>query len=212
MIFLTQAPARDISASAVAIKIALMSIADAQLWHHKIQPAATKANGSDRKWNWPSMRRWLPLSEIAFGRRAPAYTVWAEATNNKAVPVGMVLLSEGYASLDGSSKKSVYMWFMSAAPDSVMRENGLSVIPKLGRVLIDIGVTHSHNCGYGGRIGLHAAPEGGDKLFAFYKHIGMSLLPGSAILPKLSRINDGRYFYFDALQAKKWSDSLNSYR
>ena len=211
MKFLTQAPARD-GLAQVAIKITSMSIADARLWHQLIQPASAEAGDADQNWNWPSMRRWLPLTEIALGRRAPAFSVWVESVNGEAIPAGMILLCEGYPSLDNSGAQSIYIWFMAAAPESALLANGIKAIPKLGRVLIDIGVTHSHNCGYHGRIGLHASPQGGDKLLSFYRNAGFTLLPVEAKLPRESRTNDGRYLYFDEHQAKKWSNSLNSCR
>lgn len=189
-----------------------MSQGDADYWHRSIQPDATTLGGPDAGWDWPGMRRWLPVVEFARGRRAPAFTVWAQAQDGQAVPIAMTLLSEGYAALHDAAKRSVYLWFMAAAPEEAMRRHGLPIVPRLGRVLVDIAVTHSHNCGYGGCIGLHAAPAGGQKLFDMYRNVGLSLLSGSAALPGYLRNNDGRYFYLDELQAQKWSNSLNSYR
>ena len=72
-------------------------------------------------------------------RRAPAYTVWAEGANGTAVPIAMILLSEGYSALHDGSKRSVYIWFMAAAPEASLSRRGVPMVPKLGRVLVDIG-------------------------------------------------------------------------
>ena len=152
MQFLQHAPGRD-GVSSVPIKIALMSIGDAARWQRQIQPYAQEAGAPDRNWNWPYMRRWLPLTEMALGRRAPALTVWTRGANDAPVPVAMILLAEGHSALNDHAKQSVFLWFMAAAPEAALREYGVRVLPKLGRVLIDIAVTHSHNCGYAGRIG-----------------------------------------------------------
>ena len=215
MQFVQYAPQRN-GIDVLPIKVGLMSQADADYWHKYVQPDIRNlaASGApDAQWNWSSMRRWLPLVELLRSRRAPAFTVWAEGSNNRAVPISMILLSEGYSALDDDSKQCVYIWFMGAAPEATMRQRfGMQIIPKLGRVLIDIAVTQSHNLGYGGRIGLHAAPAGGQKLVDMYRNFGLNLLPSSARLPAYIRSNDGRYFYLNELQAGKWSNSLNSYR
>jgi len=211
MQFVQYAPERG-GPGSLPIKIALMSQADADFWHRFVQPDVASLNGADAKWNWSSMRRWLPVVELARGRRAPAYTVWAEGANNAAVPIAMTLLSEGYSALHDGSKRSIYVWFMAAAPEPTLLRYGVPMVPKLGRVLVDIAVTHSHNCGYGGCIGLHAAPAGGQKLLDIYGVMGLMPLPAAAGMPAYLRINDGRYFYLNEPEAQKWSNSLSPYR
>ncbi|MFY9317669.1 MAG: hypothetical protein WAO95_19180 [Burkholderiales bacterium] len=195
-------------ASPVPIRIALMSQADAEFWHRHVQPDIVALGRTDANWDWRRMRQWLPVVEFARGRRAPAFVVLAQA-EEKAAPVGMALLSEGYSALHDGSKRSVFVWFVAAAPEETMRRLGVSGIPKLLRALIDVGVTHSHNVGYRGCTGLHAAPEGKQDLFDRYVKIGLTPLLGIANVPGYLRFNDGRYFYLDEPDARKWSNALN---
>jgi hypothetical protein len=85
---------------------------------------------------------------------------------------------------------------------------------------MDVALTESYNRRLTGRLGLHAAPRGGDKLLNWYESPGgggMKRLPPTSALPAGARSaigrvklmirgnlrtrNDGRYFYHDETSA-----------
>ncbi|NMO19471.1 hypothetical protein HPC49_42485 [Pyxidicoccus fallax] len=58
---------------------------------------------------------------------------------------------------------------------------------------------------------LHADPQGGDNLLGWYKKLGMSAVPREAHISR-ARKNDGRYFYFNEIDALLFSKSNDKYR
>jgi hypothetical protein len=75
--------------------------------------------------------------------------------------------------------------------------------PALGRALLDNAIVLSQHAGSAGRIGLHAAPAGGQALVQLYENCGLTLLPSDVPLPSGIRgKNDGRYLYADEIKAE----------
>ena len=127
----------------------------------------------------------------------------------------MSIVIEEYPYLDIEHPgESNFMWFMSAADAQVLAaEFGMSHPPALGRVLLDNAIVLSQNAGLEGRIGLHAAPAGGDGLLVMYGRCGLMRLPATAVLPPaVRRRNDGRFFYADERVAETLAVALDASR
>lgn len=103
-----------------------------------------------------------------------------------------------------NSKSSLFVWFLSRAPDTYLRtalRTDPEGVPKLlMQIGVDVAITHSFHLGHKGRIGLHAAPAGEELLLRKYEQdCGMVRLPEDVALPlgfrRLMAPNRGRYFY-----------------
>jgi hypothetical protein len=165
----------------------------------------------DRTWDW----RWqIPL--IAFGgglvRRPRLFQLCAGLDD---YPIGMVALLENERWVDDEGRSAVYVWYLSAAPRTALTQfPGVGLV---GRATLDLAVTISLNGAPKGRLWLHADPEGGDELMAWYGAQGLSpvsrdarpTLPGAVVRP---RRNDGRYFCLIEARARAVSRDLNRYR
>lgn len=119
------------------------------------------------------------------------------------MPVAMAILVENYPHLPDATMRAVFLWYATRCPDNVM-QLGLDTAPdsipkRLMEISVDLAVTHSFNKDTRGRVGLHAAAEGGAELCRKYASFGMMRLPRDHPLPKGIRSvasgNDGRYFY-----------------
>jgi len=109
----------------------------------------------------------------------------------------MSILIDDYPHLDiEDPSQSNFVWFISAGDSGVLsKEFGVSDPPSLGRALLDCAIVLSENAGFDGRIGLHSAPQGGQRLLDFYVKCGLTNLPKEASLPvSVTRRNDGRFF------------------
>ena len=183
--------------TSVPIRVALMQSRDASFWHARVQPiirASTEVR-ADKKWDWRIFRRVLPLSQRLQRRRCLALTTFAENANGDAVPVAMHLLIERYAHLPDHAQRATFIWFLCGMPKEGYSQFDIGGVPSMGRVCIDIALTASKYLGNFGRIGLHAAPAGGDRLRAFYEnHCKLLNLDTSSPLPAL-HANDGGFFY-----------------
>ena len=86
----------------------------------------------------------------------------------------------------------------------------------LGRITLDVAVTHSLNSGGGGRTALYADQEGGETLLDWYRAQGMSVLPSDKRIPpgprRLFKPSDGRYCYYTHETAVRASAELDLYR
>ena len=103
-------------------------------------------------------------------------------------------------------RKAVFLWYLADAPTDVLRyyletkhsELKDIKLPKmLGSIGLDIAVTHAFNTNLEGRTELHAAKEGGERLFRWYEKQGMTPLPKSQRLPigrQMATGNDGGVF------------------
>ncbi len=168
------------------------------IWDRRIQPVIRELpHRLDREWNWSKMYRYLPIGERiwGWGRGMAGYAVQVQNDYGDEVPAGLVLLSLGFPALDDNREKSVFLWYLAAAPTKALRDLGVSAKPKLLEILVDIALVVSKTQGYGGKIGLRAANEGGKKLLEEYQtRCNLLTLPPSAKIRGV-RVNDGRYFY-----------------
>jgi hypothetical protein len=85
----------------------------------------------------------------------------------------MSMLIEGYPYLDATKDAdSYFVWFVSSAdPDILKKDFQMSHPPALGRALLDNAIVLSQHAGSAGRIGLHAAPAGGQALVQLYENV-----------------------------------------
>jgi hypothetical protein len=97
---------------------------------------------------------------------------------------------------------TTYLAYLSAAPAQYLEEKKLPKI-RVGKALIDATLQFSVSIGAGGRLLLHAAPEGGEHLMAYYEKSGFEKVSPDRELgdgfsrPFRYRFNDGRYFIAD---------------
>jgi hypothetical protein len=182
----------------IPIKVVLMTLDHAVYWDRVIQPRIRATGGrADRLWLWTFFRTVLVLAQQVQGRRAIGLVTMLRADNGSAVPAAMTLLIDPYFDLGSSPSRSVnstFVWFLASAPSEVLGELGVSEPPSLGTACLDNALVYSKNNGWLGKIGLHCAVEGGQRLFEFYKNRKLILLPQGIKLP-VRRANDGRFFY-----------------
>lgn len=196
-----------VTKAAVPIKVVPMTADYVAFWHQSIQPFINKSTEprADRHWRWSLLYQITRLMP-----RYSGYCVVAQGLDGVSVPVGMLVVIGDYPWLRNRRHKSSFLWFLAAAPDSAMKALGITDPPSLGRVLVDTGIVDSYRSGHDGRIGLHAAPKGGNRLFDFYRNVCNLLnLPKFFALPlgpasikqtlvSLPVANDGRFFYTDS--------------
>jgi hypothetical protein len=200
------------SSAFVDVVVRQGSIKDARNWHALIQPHVAKQAALDAKWHWPRMFLHYSASERLMGRRVRLMCIDIPQ-GDVALPLARLLLSEGYPSLDGSSRKCVYVWYLAAAPTAALEAQGLSYRPLMAlEAIIDTAIQRSMELGYDGRVGLHAHAAGGYKLYCKYRdRARMRALKGAAELTwarRLSGGNDGRYFWSDGTLSKSLVNSL----
>ena len=147
--------------------------------------------------------------------RVRAYCYVTADANGLAVPVGMLLTYSKYPWLLNHGVRSTYIWFLAAAPDCAQTAAMIVSPVSTGRALLDAGFVESVRDNNGGRIGLHADPNGGKLLLKFYEeYCGLSRLPANKLLPlgpvsvmqalQNQGLNDGRYFTGSEMQAKSF--------
>ncbi len=194
-------------------------------WHSNIQPAINDEGLADKDWNW----RWICSTVRLFAnlnRQRPAALMLGLAQKelhevlqmpkppSALFPVALVMIVECYYDFEHFSERTPFLWYLSTFPKSLLER-----LPEekqarmLGIAALDVCITHSAQVGSAGRIGLHAAQEGEERLFNWYKKQGMT-----AVDPKLkfplpcARKNDGRYFFHNEVTAWKSWIALQAYR
>ena len=198
----------------VSVIVSSMRPDDATFWHNRVQPliARTNEDRADKKWDWRFFRRVLPLTQRLQGRRCLALATLAKNDAGEAVPVAMHLMIERYPHLRDHTSEATFLWFMSAMPKDAYVEFHISgQAPSLGYVCVDVALTASQQLGLQGRIGLHCAPAGLDRLFNFYVRAGLENLPKEAPMP-MYHVNDGRYFYSEPEMATGLLSGLDHLR
>lgn len=195
-----------VSKAAVPIKVVPMTADYVAFWHQSVQPFVNAAavSRADKRWRW-SVLYMVTRIMPRFG----GYCITVPGPGGESIPAGMLVVVRDYPWLRGRPYKSSFLWFLASAPDNAMTALGVTDPPSLGRTLVDTGVVDSFRSGHEGRIGLHAAPKGGPRLFDFYKNICKLLnLNKSSKLPvglagfkqalvSFPVANDGRFFYTD---------------
>ncbi len=214
----TEAPTK--SGVLMPVRVLNMTMAHALWWDERIQPVIDNDTGSraDRGWRWPHM-----LANIAVAanllQQSPRGLVLGVERSGHLCPCAMILLVERYPYLLDHRLSSVFVWYVTRAPDSALvRQIGVGPgrIPKrLMTLALDAAITHSFNLALRGRVGLHASPDGGEGVVGKYSSLGMLRLPMDRLLPfGYRRIagNDGRYFYHDEDSALLRSRLLDEFR
>ena len=220
--FVSRAPTK--SGEEVGIWVTRMTLPHVLWWHSHVQPVIDEdPQRADRDWNW---LLYVPFSTLAGGlqaRQPIGYTVGLRVEEtNKLIPCALVQLLGRFPALDSAKGKSVFVWFLSTAPDEALltiKEHSIPEdhIPKrLGSITLDVAVTHSINRYRLGRTALYADEDGGDPLLEWYQRQGMSVLPAGERLPRsprrLIKPSDGRYCYYTVQSALVASRSLDSLR
>jgi hypothetical protein len=200
----------------VDIRVTDMTARDALWWDTRLGPKhASIAARADRLWSWSVLLPMCHLVQRTKRRYCRPLVIWARTDEGRFLRAGMSIVVEDYPYLDVRHPgKSNFVWFMSAADSEVLAaEFGMSHPPALGRVLLDNAIVLSQNAGFEGRMGLHAAPAGGDGLLAMYGRCGLTHLPATAALPPaVRRVNDGRFFYADEVVAERLAAALDASR
>ena len=214
--FVRRAPSKANPGRFVDIRITDMTAGDALWWDRYLGPHhARDHTRADRFWAWLVLLPMCHLVQLAKGRFCRPLVIWARADNGQFVRAGMSILIESYPHLDVQDlSDSCFVWFISAGDSAVLQRRWrLSDPPSLGRVLLDSPVVLSQNSGWGGRIGLHAAPQGGQRLIDFYVKSQLVQLPPSAALPPpVTRRNDGRFFFANPTVAETSAARLDADR
>ncbi len=183
-------------------------------WDVRIQPHILSGSArADKYWSWALLRSVFPIAQYAKRRRrCIALTPLIRNQSGQAVPAAMSLFIERYPHLPVNEQEAVFVWFISSAPRTALAKLGVQTAPSLGRILIDTALVASMNMGLEGRIGLHCARAGGDRLQDFYlNHCKLSHLCKGTIM-SVGRASDGRFFYTDESLADSLVQELNPYR
>ena len=220
--FARRAPTQ--SGEDVPIRVAKMTAPHVLWWHSHVQPIIDRdPSRADNDWNW---LLYVPFAEVA-GRvliRKPAgYTVGlTDPERDRFVPCALVQLLGRVPALDDHHRESVFVWFLSTAPDEALSSIADHPIPadriprRLGSIALDVAVTHSLNERRLGRTALYADERGGDALLQWYHRRGMTVLPDEAKLPpgprRLLKPSDGRYCYYTVPAAVEVSKELDPLR
>jgi hypothetical protein len=175
-------------------------------WDQWIQPFVNRVEGpqADKGWRWPLKWAQTLLIGGLLDQQPRGFVVGVQPDAGLFVPCIIMSFVENYPYLPDNSKSSLFLWFVSRAPDAYLLK-ALHVsadrVPKLlMQIASDAAITHSFHLGHEGRIGLHAAPEGEEPLIRKYQHdCGMLRLPEDSPLPlgfrRWMAPNRGRYFY-----------------
>ena len=211
------------SGDEVPIRVAKMKASHVLWWHSHVQPIIDRdPDRADNGWNW---LLYVPFAEVAgtvLTRRPAGYTIGlCNEERDRFVPCALVQLLGRVPALDDHDRESVFVWFLSTAPEEALTTIEDHPIPvdqvprRLGSIALDVAVTHSLNKRRLGRTALYADERGGDALLAWYRRRGMALLPDDDELPpgprRLLKPSDGRYCYYTvpaAVEASKELDPL----
>jgi hypothetical protein len=194
------------------------TIDDARTWHEQVQPYMHKNKRVDAAWNWPSMLKRYSFIESLRRRDVSLFCLELPGKKGNAVPLALMMLSEGYPAIDGSGQGSVFLWYLAKAPSPALNALGYAFAsPALVlEALLDTAIQRSYELGYDGRVGLHAAPEGGIDLFCKYRDdTRMTALLRKAVLSQGRRMltgNDDRYFWTGPDLSRSLSKSFDYLR
>jgi hypothetical protein len=198
-----------------------MTSTHAAWWHENVQPSIDSSDEirADKGWRWPRIFATRRLAARLLLQR-PTGLVAGVVRNREFLPTCMLLLVEAYPYLLDPSEGSAFVWYATRCPDDVLQRalrTGPEQVPKrLMEITIDLAVTHSYNLMLQGRLGLHAAQEGGQDLRRKYEQLGLIRFDRSKPLPRGIRAwllgNDGNYFFHSEESALKASQRLDIYR
>lgn len=220
--FVSRAPTE--SGQPIGIRVTHMKLSHVLWWHSHVQPLIDRdPERGDRNWNWLLYVSFATLAGGVLARQPVGYTIGIYAENtDRYIPCALVQLLGRFPALNAHKRKSVFVWFLSTAPDEALlsiKDHPIAAdrLPKrLGTIALDVAVTHSLNKRRLGRTALYAEESGGNELLEWYQKKGMSLLPADQRLPRgprrLFKPSDGRYCYFTVDAALELSRALDSLR
>jgi hypothetical protein len=201
-----------------------MTAAQVMWWHSHVQPIIDRdPSRADNGWNWMLYVPFAELGGRVLMRKPVGYAVGlSDSESDRFVPCALVQLLGRVPALDEHDRESVFVWFLSTAPDEALtsiEDHPISEdqIPRrLGTIALDVAVTHSLNERRFGRTALYADERGGDVLLQWYQRRGMTVLPDEDTLPRgprrLLKPSDGRYCYYTVPAAIEASEELDSLR
>lgn len=219
--FVRRAPTK--SGEDVPIHIAKMTAAHVLWWHSHVQPIIDRdPTRADKDWNWLLYASFAEVAGRVLVRKPVGYTVGVtDPELDRFVPCALVQLLGRVPALDDHDRESVFVWFLSTAPDEALTTIEDYPIPedriprRLGSIALDVAVTDSLNRRRFGRTALYADERGGEPLLQWYRRRGMTVLPDEDELPpgprRLLKPSDGRYCYYTvpaAIAASKELDPL----
>ncbi|ELB2035716.1 TPA: hypothetical protein ACVU4C_001000 [Vibrio parahaemolyticus] len=208
----------DNSGHLIDITITEATMKHIEFWHENVQKTYVKKDDkrADKKWNWVwNFKFYKRLMGLL--RQSPKCYCICMNKRGRFIPLGLVLLAGEYPYLENHEENSSFIWYLTTAPKAfLLNYLDEKEIPDISNITVDIGVTLSFQNSHEGKMGLHAAPEGGQWLIDFYEGCSLKQLDPDARLPngirKFIAKNDGRYFYFDSQSAFAFSTSLDSLR
>lgn len=188
----------------------------ARIWHQQIQPEIDKdPQRPDAGWNWPYVIAPFTL----FGGWRRTCRIFQISLRDDNLPAAMIAILQNERWFDDEHEQAVFLWYLSTAPASMLTKIdsfGAAHYPTMiGTAALDIALCVAlDECE--GRLWLHAASGGGDKLLNWYAQKGMRNIDRRqhATLPGFGkgRKNDGRYFFFYEKLALEAYGALNKYR
>jgi hypothetical protein len=236
----------EVEGGTLEARVIVMDEYDAAWWDEHVQRYINELPfaRADQKWIWPRILATRALVADLLLQQPIAYVVEVLDATGVFRPAVMLMLVDAYPYLPKHDLASVFVWYLSPAPrDYFVKELGIAPdkapdSKELMRAGMDVALTESYNRRLTGRLGLHAAPRGGDKLLDWYKSPaegerksrggGMKPLPPTSALPpgmrsavgrvkliiggSLKKRNDGRYFYHDESTAFVASRSMDPCR
>ncbi|MGB3051029.1 MAG: hypothetical protein WBB42_08515 [Polyangiales bacterium] len=216
--FVRRAPTK--SGEDIRIHVAKMTAPHVLWWHSHVQPIIDHdPTRADNGWNW---LLYVPFAEVAglvLTRKPAGYTIGiTDPERDRFIPCALVQLLGRVPALDDHDRESVFVWFLSTAPDEALTSIEDHPIPedriprRLGSIALDVAVTHSLNHRRFGRTALYADERGGDPLLQWYRRRGTTVLPDEEKLPpgprRLLKPSDGRYCYYTVPAAIEVSKEL----
>lgn len=228
--YVTKAPSLE-KGTLADIDVVYLNKGLINFWHNNIQPYINKhKKRSDYGWNWYNIE-WRARALQILTNQNPcgfAIVVPHEISGDKVdIPVVMIQLVANYPHLDDNKQNSSFLWYFSNAPEEALLQIkdpdtdqpllSDNRTPKLlGSLGLDTALIHSILEENAGRLGLHAAPKGGKRLFDWYLSKEMMNLPTSKALPNGVRSvvtgNDGRYFCYNKHVALKMTKEYDKFR
>lgn len=211
----------------VPVRVVRMTARLAKQWHAQVQPLVDRgyvvapraqpgqATRADVGWNWPRWRLLAGLHAAAAhlpgtaSGPAIALSMVVETGATGLFPVGMLTaVPRLHCNAFGTRRHRGFAWYLADAPgEAYTHLLRRPYIKDVAKVLLDCGIQAALDRGEDGTFLLHADPNGGDRLKAFYKvKCKMDQLPAGApaITALFRRGNTDEYFHFDDLQAQNF--------
>lgn len=174
---------------------------------------------ADVGWSWPSQlqrARWLYL--LTKGRQIPycwtmlSFDSYQENANLH--PIGMLIVVPVFKStINSLTKQRTFTWYLADAPSDLFQAWGIEPLHNIATGLLDTALQTANCLDLDGEMLLHASPSGGARLLRFYlETCGMACVSNSLGRISVTRVNDGRYFFFEPTKAKQFSGLFDPHR